>query len=95
MRDRIRTDGFTVLQTVPLGLSGTLTQLVDRRRIELRLKACKAPVLPLSLPAQCLAVQGGLEPPTYGLTDRRIYRLSYWTIVLVESVGFEPTDPVS
>ena len=25
VRDRIRTDGFTVLQTVPLDLSGTLT----------------------------------------------------------------------
>ena len=63
MRDRIRTDGFTVLQTVPLGLSGTLTLMVDRRRIELRLKACKAPVLPLSLPAHCLAPREGIEPP--------------------------------
>lgn len=27
------------------------TKLVDRRGIEPRLKACKAPVLPLSLPA--------------------------------------------
>ena len=37
--------------------------LVDRRGIEPRLKACKAPVLPLSLPAQILASREGLEPP--------------------------------
>ena len=29
VRDRIRTDGLTVLQTVPLGLSGTLTIYID------------------------------------------------------------------
>ena len=56
---------------------------------------CRQFLLATQAPYYGLAVQGGLEPPTYGLTDRRIYRLSYWTIVLVESVGFEPTDPVS
>ena len=36
--------------------------LVDRRGIEPRLKACKAPVLPLSLPAQILASRQGVGP---------------------------------
>ncbi len=42
--------------------------MVDRRGIEPRLKACKAPVLPLSLPAQNLVASGGLEPPTRTLS---------------------------
>ena len=42
--------------------------MVDRRGIEPRLKACKAPVLPLSLPAQNLVANGGFEPPTPALS---------------------------
>lgn len=56
---------------------------------------CRQFLLATQAPYYVLAVQGGLEPPTYGLTDRRIYQLSYWTIVLVERQGFEPWDLLS
>jgi hypothetical protein len=40
-----------------------------------------------------LAVQGGLEPPTLGLTDRRNYRLCYWTTENLErDKGIEPSS---
>ena len=67
-RDRIRTDDFTVLQTVPFGHSGTL--------------------LWFGCPGWARTTDTRINSPL-------IYRLIYWTTVLVEAVGFEPTDPVS
>ena len=43
----------------PAKLTG-YKNLVDRRRIELLLKTCKAPVLPLSLTAQIVEVGVGI-----------------------------------
>lgn len=40
------------------------TLLVDQRRIELRPSACRADVLPLSLPARILVEDTGIEPVT-------------------------------
>ena len=64
--------------------------LVDRRGIEPRLKACKAPVLPLSLPAQNLVANGGLEPPTHALSRRCSTPELTGQKSLVVMTGFEP-----
>jgi hypothetical protein len=44
--------------------------MVDRRGIEPRLKACKAPVLPLSLSAHSFGIPPGTRTPTNGFGDR-------------------------
>lgn len=70
--------------------------VVDRRRIELLLHACKAHVLPLSLTAQKKTQHGRSAPGRLGLRlpchwYRGAVIEALYTEKLVETVGIEPT----
>jgi len=47
--------------------------LVDRKRIELLPRTCKAPVLPLSLTAHNLVVREGIEPNCCHYTFKQLF----------------------
>ena len=73
-----------------LPLHHTRFKMVDRKRIELFPKACKAPVLPLSLTAHKIGCPTGFEP-IQRESKSLVLPLHHRTIKFAMREGFEPS----
>ena len=90
MKGRIRTDGFTVLQTVALGLSATLTLFGVPRGIRTPTSGFGDRHAAVNTRDILFGAGDQVRTDDIFLGKEVLYQLSYTRIYLVEVIGLEP-----